>query len=214
MNMRPLAPSLNLDSLPVGEHQRAHFIEDLLYKLDSHCYELEAAILLFEHAGELIAGGLDRSRSFLLGRWEFIAARDAVSTVYKASEDITALGENINRCPQLLTLLDAQQKRAATKAFKKHFPDFEGVRHGAHHSGKLYGTPERLAEHASGPIVMINNLFGSRLQTAFNGRQVSFDVSRASLEKLVEVRDLYWGAFARLDRRLSLRKSLADFATR
>ena len=93
-------------------------------------------------------------------------------------------------------MVDHVAKREATKAFNAHFPGFSGIRHGVQHFAKLYGTPEDFAKHAiADEINYVNDINGRTVQTIYEKKQVSLEISQDTLLKLREVRDLYWGAF-------------------
>jgi len=128
-----------------------------------------------------------------------MSAREAVSAVFKFSEDMEMIGVNLSKCPVLLRLVDSKAKRVATRKFKTAFPGIIGIRHSGQHGDIIYGSPEKLAKHVTGPIISINNLVGNTIETTYKRKKVSLEISGATLTKLEQVRDAYWDAFWHLD---------------
>jgi hypothetical protein len=112
-------------------------------------------------------------------------------------EDMEAIAVNLNAAPTLSAIVDMKAKRAATRAFAKYFPSYEGLRHSGQHSGKLWGTPKRAKEHAlPGGGRRVNNLIGRRFETTFKKKVISYELNAGSVSHLQEVKDLYMSAFA------------------
>jgi hypothetical protein len=201
MKIAVRAPRIPFRDLPESEQDRADHISILLQNLDSRCEDLEAAVALFKYSKPSVERIGKRSPSTVSKHraWMHIAARDAASTIYKFSEDLDFIGHNLQKCPTLVTMIDRIARRAATRKFSQNFPGFRGVRHGSHHHAKLYGTPEGLARHKAGRIVVMEGLLDDTLQTTFEKKIVELPINNSSVAKLKEVRDLYWSAFEPVD---------------
>ncbi len=210
---RDLPPRLPFRKLPDAEQGHAHFVWLLLQNLGSRCKEFESALALFDFCLEPIVRD-DYEEAKRRSGWMHIAAQAAASTIYLFDEDIEFLGKNLARCPTLRSMIDPTARRIATKKISQYFPDFAGVRHSGQHYAKLYGTPEGMAKHIAGPIVVIGAIVNRTLQTTFKKMTIELDITPESLTKLKEVRDLYWGVFRPLDPAPSIFQSASPATAR
>jgi hypothetical protein len=193
----PLLPFLKL---PPEERNRALFVQNLIMSLGHRCIEFASAIELLDFCIQPLQYECYGEEHWLeeankRKRWESVAANSAASTVYLFYEDMEFLGENLSRCKTLNGMVNHKIKRSATKMFSQLFPGFAGVRHSRLHDAKLYGTPESLWENVAGPEIHTTDLVGRTITSSFKGKIVRLEVSKETLAKLQDVRDLYWSAF-------------------
>ncbi len=193
-------PLLPFRKLPEAEQNHAHFVWNLLGNLGSRCKEFGSALTLYDFCYEPLSRE-DYEEFARRGGWMQIAARAAASTVYLFHEDIEFIGVNLTHCPTLGGMIDHKVRRAATTKFNRYFPGFAGIRHSGQHYAKLYGTPERMAEHIVGSIVVTSALVDRTLQTTFKKKTITLDIASETLTKLEDVRDSYWSAFRPIDPR-------------
>ncbi|HXC54042.1 MAG TPA: hypothetical protein VNU97_01985 [Rhizomicrobium sp.] len=192
---------LPINKLPKEEMEHAKFVRRLLMSLDVRCAEFESALALFDFCREHARVDKDdisplRQRAL---RWIHIAGQAAATVVFLFHEDMTFIGKNLNLSPTLNKMLDHTDKRAATRKFSQYFPGFAGVRHSGQHNAKLYGSAEGMAEHASGPNLIVSSINGRTLGTTFRKTQATLDITFETHAKLIEVRNLYWAVFRPLD---------------
>jgi hypothetical protein len=196
-----LGPKIELGPLPQAEREHAKTLQQVLWNMGHRCADLEAAFELFEHCLDYVKQhrnpvGAAQRDYWIREHWAHMAAREAAAIIYRFEEDMDAAGDNLARCPTLRSLVDIKQKRAATKAFSKHFSAWLLLRHSGQHHGKLYGTPEAIAEHAApGLQFLINRIFDHGILTTYRGKHVAANFTKETILQLREVRDLYWGVF-------------------
>ncbi|MES2341022.1 MAG: hypothetical protein V4597_05045 [Pseudomonadota bacterium] len=195
--LRP--PIINMRALVGDDIAAARTVELGLMELGSLVRQMQADLALFDFAmSNLAAQEKDEVPDEVSIEWLGLAARDGASAVFKFAEDMAAITIAMNRCPMLLSLVDHTQRRAASKAFGTYFPDFAGIRHsGQHGAAELYGAGKGDKHLLQDGALFINNLFNRRLETSFLGRLVSYELDTRTLDRLGEVRDLYWKAFAK-----------------
>jgi hypothetical protein len=172
----------------------------LLGNLGSRCKEFESALTLYDFCFGPVVGG-DYEDLHKRSGWLHIAARAAASAIYLFHEDFEFIGKNLTHCPTLGGMIDHKARRAATKKFSQYFPGFAGVRHSGQHHAKLYGTPEKMAENAVGPIIITSAIVNRTLQASFEKRTVQLDITSETLAKLEDVRNSYWAVFRPIDPR-------------
>jgi hypothetical protein len=198
--MPTLGPKLPLEKLPQSEIRHAQAIERVLWNMGHRCADLEAALELFENCLDYVkrnpkVGGKQRDY-WMREHWAHMAAREAASIIYMFGEDMKAAEDNFADCPKLRGHVDIKEKKAATKAFSKHFSDWLSLRHTGQHQGKFYGTPEGMSEHAApGSPFLINRVMDHAIVSVFKKKVVAVEFTEDSILKLREVRDLYWGIF-------------------
>ena len=194
-----LAPRLPTDKLPENERDHARFIETLLQDMSRRCADFAAAVKLFDYSNDFLKDETNRfvnpQEYQLRWHWRGFAGREAAASVYRVWECIEYSGENLNKCRILSGMIDVESKREAARAFRRYFPGADGVRHGSQHYAWLYGTPAKFSEHAAGPLNYVNHIDGRTIQTIYRKKVVKLEVSDGNTDRLLEVRDLYWGAF-------------------
>jgi|GEM_PF-3990672 len=194
-----LSPQIPLNKLPPSEHNHARFIERLLHDLGRRCLDFDAAVKLLDYCVDFLktASIYERQSEENQSRWLWrgFAAREAAATIYRSSEAMECIGENLGKCPVLQKIIDHESKRAALKLFKESFPGHSGIRHGSQHYAKLYGSPEQFARHAADEVNFVNHIEGRVVTTIFKKKHVSLEISEEASAKLKQVRDLYWVAY-------------------
>jgi len=206
MTSRPRPPHILLPECSGEEQKRVRAVNYALEWMGDHCEDFAAAVALMDRCVAVMTGELEPRGLVVAPRerrlcqlWTWIACRDATITIYNFHEQLEAIGINVNRCPPLLAKIDAKRRREATKAFARHFPNFQGMRHSTAHVGRLYGTPETAAEHADEyGTIYVQNLLDRQFTSGFEGKLISCEMSDATTAKLIEVRDLYWSVFSSL----------------
>ena len=192
-----IPPLLGSHNLPQEEQEAARFVEHGLSNLDSHCGSFEIALWLYRDSrAKFDTYTKSPSGKFVYPSISMIAARAAATAVFLMDEEMEHIKINLNACRTLAALHDAEKRRAATTAFARYFPNFEGPRHSAQHGPKMYGTPDAVAENCAVPnIVIASVLQGDTLISEYKKKPAALPITEESLANLRDVRDRYWTAF-------------------
>jgi len=68
----------------------------------------------------------------------------------------------------------------------------DGLRHTSQHFAEFFGGPDRFAKHAAGELNYVNQIHGNTVKTIYKKRHVEWAITPDLVDKLREVRDLYW----------------------
>lgn len=192
------------DKLSDQERDGAMEVENGYRGLTSLIDDFEACISLLETARD----GENRRRaervdpfnreSKILGRWPFIAAREGAMIIMHFSHTLSGITAGLNQCKPLKDAIDFPQYRRVRKSLPREFPDFEAIRNAAAH----HAEADVEKDGAEGPFLgfgfdignvkkflIVNSLMGRRYVSTHNGQVVSYELSQASLKKLVRIRN-------------------------
>jgi hypothetical protein len=212
-------PRLVADALPENERGACNTANSLLLSLDGLLAHVSADVELFEESRRI---GREASEAFKLdltnsvarvqaSRFRtrlFIAARDLSMNVFSFVEAKNALQPQLEASPVIRKLIDWNTFNAAGRLLQTHFnidKDLKGTRDAVGHSVQIAKNPTAHAvqgsaglpgiiipDHAS--IVVSGNLHGSMFTFTRNNELCKLDVSRETVAKLTEVRDMIHAA--------------------
>jgi hypothetical protein len=219
MLIRDYPPDIYQSLLPQAERDDAHRFSSGLHDLSRWVGSFEAAVALFESAAALLGPVREREKAVGVGKeegtvleWQHIAARDGAMSIYHFGKMFEASRASIGKMPTVLAKHDKMLSRQARKLFEQHFPNFLDIRHAVAHSAELTKDQAAFDKNAftgsySGPGLKIeagakNNivmgLTGTTFATTHEGRILTYDITRATLDTLGRVLLTYFSAFAEL----------------
>ncbi len=151
-------------------------------------------------------------------RWQILAARDCVMSIYHFGRIIEGIDISLGSCPSLRDIIDTTAKRKARKRFEKYFPFYITIRHALAHSAERSNTEASITRHAKqGPIdlsgtgaaklfnaaaaacvevLMSDSIMGDKFMSMWEGEVVTCDINEASGKFLDEIVDEFWSAFS------------------
>jgi hypothetical protein len=205
-------PSLNVTSLPRTEIEIAVNISVRLMSFNSYLATFNSAIQLFDFCqtedGRRIGGG-----------WQFIAGRDGAMTIWHIGQSMQTIRARLNKleCPVLVDLIDFSHTREALRQFKASFPEFYDLRIAVAHSGEIFGDMEHAVK---GPYSQMglkinegastwfqSSFVGRSFVNTFEGKLLSYELSKASFDELNRIKKLFFLAFAGASEELAKRAS-------
>ena len=122
-----------------------------------------------------------------------MALHYGATTINNFYKQLLSIDNNLKSTPTIQELIDMSKKRTIKKLFESYFPFCADIRHGVAHLGEFYSTPENLRKHGTGTI---NVMRDTSYETTVNGKQVSYDLTVETLEKLETVEDRMCALFA------------------
>jgi hypothetical protein len=200
-----IGPYFNFLILPKDEQVRA--IDHM-----SYLSELWTAVRQFDHATRLF-DFCDREKPDET-EWKMIAAKDGVWSISNLGFAMQYFRAGVGAVPTLNNLIDHLALRRSQKLFDSWFPNFPLMRHAlAHVPESTMDDESRKKNYYQGPfvsdgmivdgaktqIMIKNSLKGRVYQTTFSGRLLTYEVSDATLEKLVRVKDMFFAGFQRVE---------------
>lgn len=211
--------------LPRDEIEGTVHIANLIDSLERHATEFQHALTLYEisHVKWIQAFEKLQKADFLsnepraikseidtYGAWCHIAARDIVMTVFHAGKTLEALRGDLVKAPTLNAHADHDRLRSAAKAFRNHFPRFEGLRHVVGHRGQIESSPHERTKNAfsgayedsQGFVKMEDGIFSStgtltndQFTVTFLGKVLTCEINAAALGNLRAVLSEVYSAF-------------------
>jgi hypothetical protein len=159
---------------------------------------------------------MDKLLSF--NQWRAIAARDCCMQVFHFAKTMEGIKTLTHATSFVSAAIDREKWKSANALFNQRFRDFEELRNAIAHVGELRKHPENWKENAAvveqlqrikkggleigGRIMQkfglawVEDYFLDRtFYHTFNGRVVSLEISRATIEKLVAVKDEFYRSF-------------------
>ena len=185
-----MPPRISASFLTGQEAEEADHLDILLSALDGYVRNFADALGLFDFS---LAESEDRENP--LGRWMFIAARDAGVTIYHFGVILDAIHKRIDTCLTLVPQLDRQALSRAAEAFAHRFPTQEAARNAISHAAELIESPPELRRNISGNLFVRNSLLGRKLTMTHRGKLLEVDISDVSLDHLTEILNLVFAAF-------------------
>jgi hypothetical protein len=108
--------------------------------------------------------------------------------IYEFAQLRNAIDEEIARSPTLSAGVKRDLRKEASKLFKRHFSNHEGVRHFSAHAGSMVAKPAEMEKHTlrrgNSSLVAFNNMAGRKITSIFGGKEVSYELSQASVDAL------------------------------
>ncbi|PIF11268.1 hypothetical protein [Janthinobacterium sp. 13] len=157
-----------------------------------------------------------------LHHWRKVAAQDCAMTIFHFGSARLGIHTSLGESKTMRTMMDAALLKKASKAFAEYFPDYQPMRNGIAHAEEKHMTDRDMAKNVSigDPISnAINQLRGlsyswgqiglssskgslsggsltdSVLSISNNNKMHSLEISKTTLGKLSEIRELYFDAF-------------------
>jgi hypothetical protein len=147
--------------------------------------------------------------------WANIAARDGAIQIYHLGAVMRSIRRALRASPTLLSLTDLTKMRTAVRLLNSYFPNYELIRdavahsfyevapdaaghrrHTVHHAkGYGEGVSEGAGFAISDSLVNRNYVVTFRPRGADTAKIASYEITAASIQKLVSVREHFWSAF-------------------
>jgi hypothetical protein len=197
---------------PPDEHEAVHHLQQLLFTLDEHAQNFQAAVAMFELAqrtpfvlNQQLTHFVPEENQLNLFRqmqmrWRFIAARDGAMTIFHFGKTMEAIRSNgLRPCHTIRSMIQYQPLRTANKLFNNSFPHFEKLRHSIAHAAELSGKLKSINQHSVKGFFMQNVLSGNIFSQTYEGKTFSYKLSQTSLQHLITVRDQVFSVFLPFD---------------
>jgi hypothetical protein len=207
----PIPGRFDAGTFPEDEREYVANLETLLFSLYRYILSFTAAIELLKFSEE--QGKKEREESKGTGfrpskpyfEWSFIAVRDAAHTIYQFADVIESIQSTRRMIPTLNALVKNDKMRTATRYFNANFGQFNDVRNAIAHEAELGGTVE-LSKRNFAPVGSVE-LEGVKIltsksidtdgkfSTSINGVVVSYELSRKTLQSLIQTQTGIYQAF-------------------
>lgn len=192
---------------PPRDPDREAILANNVNDLGSSCKDFEAALLLFDHIEEVApfdpASSAPRTPDYYLRtyRWPQIPLMAAAVALYKFRAAVVATRKSLEALPDTRNVLGLKSDEPATDWIDETFPAARAARHAL---TKLRGEePKTFDQHAikvgETSALITGTLSGRTVTSLYKGEPFSFELSQASLRKLVALRDRYWDLFRPID---------------
>ncbi len=192
-------PHLYVSSLPEAEQDAADVIVFWLYGMDGYHQDMIAAVELYEHCLTLMP-------VLTPSRWPAIPIRDGALSIYHFGMSMGGIRGKLKQCPTLHSLVDIDKLREADRVFRAAFPRIELLRHAISHAAEE--IPKILKQgHPSG-LVLINSVVGNKFEITKDGNRIGYEISMKNVEKLNDVKEIFYSAFRSAERSLSRKTDL------
>lgn len=195
------------DDLPVEEQASADILLSTIDKLGHYGRAFQSVLNLRNHAEEMhkntVALPPDRRApgvAEMYWDWMFIAGRDGAMTIFHLVTALGVIEERLNDCPTIAAAIDRVELKNNARKFRRKFRDWEGARHAVGHNADLRSTPQRKRKHSMvggvsklvrvspNVTLIVDGCFVDDLfVSTHNGKEVSYSLSRESLEAIAEL---------------------------
>ena len=193
-------PPLRLLKVPEEERRAVNAIDLALITVYSSTRNFAAAVDLFSTTrAQKTSGNPIRSVE-----WMMIAARDGAMSIFHFGDVIQRINKQFGTCPTLAAHIDRSQMKAANKALRTHFPQFEKIRHAVGHTGEFNMTGGTVVQgpavvggiHIGGRGVVNDHLNGDVFHGVIDNEPVSYAVNATTLANMIEVAKTVYSVFA------------------
>jgi hypothetical protein len=213
-------PIFKLELLPEQERDPAWLLQNLVGRLAAYVRAFQTAIGLFDHADALAKTNMSDDRYC---HWRHIAARDGAMTIYHFG-CVLLNGSSMAACPSLQKLIVPSPMRTARQRFKSKFPNANDIRNVVAHDAEVFDSPKKIGQHALGDnrvgqrvsktksprLAIQNSLLDRSLQTTYEGRIISYDLSVETSHLLSDITAQFYSGFEPIERfPLELRQLIA-----
>jgi hypothetical protein len=129
--------------------------------------------------------------------WSSIACRDAAMTIWNFGDALKSIRSALKKCPSLKTQRKERGLKAAIGRFGAAFPFAKGMRNAtAHPVGQVATPKDREKNKLRGtPFLIHNSRLGRKVMHSKDGREVSFEMSGATILTLETVRNEVFNVF-------------------
>jgi hypothetical protein len=205
-NPEDIIPKIPLDGLDEEQRKFAGNLHLALIQMNSFVNDFTDDLKLFDHC----------ERNFRFGdpltftKWQLVAARDGSMNIFHFRKAIIGAGSSLAKCPPLFERADKGKMKECNKFFRTHFPDYERIRDSVGHAADNSVHPDKNAKHKIkggarhgdfwvGEVAQsITGLKDRKFITTYEGTIVSYEVSDATLGKLLASKRLFYAAFRSL----------------
>lgn len=190
----PPVPQLDLKRLAEDEQTVGRQLNYVLWDLGQH-------VGLFKHAVELfvfcrrelmpLIKSEDHEARDRLMRWQFIAAQDAVMTVYHFSMLLSRVMPTARLCPTVWANTQQARLKQARTLFRGRFPNADDHRHAIGHAGEQELPYIFANELKPGPLRTLRGaIVGNAFQTTHHdGRIFQCRIDMESLARLEGIKE-------------------------
>jgi hypothetical protein len=195
------------DNLPEAQRQGLRLLGHALDNLEYYANCFEAALKLYDYCAESTRGVMRPRAANSYREWQFIAARDGALSIDHFFEAMSALGQSLRECRTYHDAIDQSVLREAKKKFLHEFKDYLRVRHSVTHAAEKTANSQKHSVHGYTGVwstgrskhrvkgfVVIDSLVRRKYSNTWNGRIVSYRLSKRTFGKLCTVRDMIFDA--------------------
>lgn len=175
-------------SLPQSEWEYVNHICKLVDDFRFYVKQFRQALSLFSFCENYI---------YVVGDWQFVAARDASMTTWHFYRNLDAVRVQMSHCPNFRSLVDLEQIKSIGKLFNETFPNCELLRDSVAHSADLKKSAKDQKNNsatnvnkfgvktAKGAFIYVSDsVVGDDFIQTIKGQMVSLSISPASLRAL------------------------------
>jgi hypothetical protein len=218
-------PNLDWKALPQDEQDAGHHLAQAFQGLEDFTISFMAAAELFEvnlYDSLFQPDGAYKKRAL---SWMWVACRDGAMSIYHFGKALEGIMSYLGQCPTVLEMTDRKLVRVARKRLRELFPNFEAVRHAVAHAGELMNDPETKRRHAVkadnlklleglsvqsdslniAQVNIVQVLSGRKFTNTFEGKVQSYEISRETLDALIDVKRIFYSAFREAEAELARR---------
>jgi hypothetical protein len=184
--MEEMVPHINDSSFSKDDRDQIDSILLLLHSLNSHIATLTADIELFDYA---------ESHTDIMMRWSPIACRDAAMTIWHFQDALDYMLRALKRCPPIKTKERERALRSVIGRAAVAFP--KKMRHVTAHATSHIGTPQARKQNAlrGTSVILQNSRIGRKVIHSVEGRELSFEMSNATIQTLKTIRNIVFAIF-------------------
>jgi hypothetical protein len=159
--------------------------------------DFRAALALFDACNEGLASD---PKAPWLRKWRDLAGRDAGMSLWHFGRTIEGVQELIGDHPILKTRTNPRTLKQARSLLERKFRMREQIRHAIAHRSDFFTSPQKARYHSipTAPGVRETRwgqLRGRRFRYTVNGAAYYYDMNQETLDRLIEVRSIFFSAF-------------------
>lgn len=207
-------PQVDPSRIPQDEATEMFLLNNALSSMDKYVSQFGDALQLFEYCGRQMAFLKFGGRGPLFS-WQLIAARDAIMSVYHFRHEMTAANNYAKQSKFLGPFVSSERLHEAHSSFDRSFPNYAATRNAVAHTGEMAKNKSAWEENSFNgsyegggiridnceEVIMADNLFGRTFtSTTFKGKIVQLEMSMMTMNKLAEVKNVFFKAFGRRHR--------------
>ena len=195
---------MNYPSATEDEHDGALALSMNSDALTKHAAHFADAVALFEVAGQESL----RTNSRLVGRWQFLAARQGIVSIYNYRMAMDGVLKMRSACPAWSAAFDNARLESAKTQFRQEFKHTKELRQSLLHNSEMFWNPTNYKTNVStkgidnrcfkippgAQVVADGNLFNNIYMVQFVGQQFELEMSLKKLGVLIAItRDFFSG---------------------
>ncbi|MFI4973726.1 MAG: hypothetical protein ACHP84_04200 [Caulobacterales bacterium] len=178
-------PRIDQSTIPKAHRQRAQRLESSLRLLTSLIEAVSDDVALFDYA---------EAHSEVTMKWTPIACRDAAMNIWAFRDTLAQILTSLSRIQGVSTPA-RESLQGALSAFTSAFPDAKDMRDVVGHPASHIAAQGRGADNAANGVLIQNSWAGRKVMNTYEGREISFELSAATLETLQAIRKVAYDAF-------------------